>query len=298
MRIYRKAFWQESWFLIPLVCFLMCLILLGSFWGFGIGKPTVAVAIALDLSSSTYEEGGWLGTDSVMTKEVQAVQAYLQENSKTRFFAKPNQVQVFGFANTVKSLTNGFQSNNQQVQTELIQSIQNTNLPQEIGTGTNLDNAIQFGISSLEQAPNNYCRELLLVSDGNAPIDPNISNDAINNDVTINSIILAEAAPDLQRVVNATGGQLISGDVNSLKVLFIDEFFAYFNNNLKWIFFWLGLAWIFLWWTLMLPLDRLLQYFKVNMNVSGRFSLLVALFWTGFTLSILAYIGLPFVSQC
>ena len=298
MRTYSKKFWQESWFLLPLVCFLIALMGLTSFWGFGIGKPPVAVAIALDLSSSTYAQGGWLGNESTMTKEVQAVQAYLQENSKTGFLEKPNDVLIFGFANSVEPLTTGFQSDSQQVQTELIQSVQNTSLPIRIGGGTNLDNALQFGINSLENAPNNYCRELLLVSDRDAPVDINISNNAISRDITINGIILGESAPDLQRTVNATGGLLLNGSVDYLDLLFVDEFFTYFNSNLKWIVFWSGLAWIFLWWTLVLPLDRTLQHFKVNMNVSGRFSLFLALFWTAFILSILLYIGLPFISKC
>ncbi len=298
MRLYSKKFWQESWFLIPLVCFIITLIALIGFWGLGMGKPRVAVAIALDLSSSTYAEGGWLGNQSTMTKEVQAVQAYLQENSKTSFLEKPNDVLIFGFANTVEPLTSGFQSDNEQIQNELIQSVQNTNLPAKIGGGTNLDNAIQFGINSLQNTPNNYCRELLLVSDGNAPVDINVSNNAISNNIKIHGIILGESAPDLQRTVNATGGLLFNDSVDALNLLFVDEFFTYFNSNIKWIAFWSGLAWIFLWWTLMLPIDRSLQHFKVNMNVSGRFSLFLSLFWTALTLSILLYIGLPFFSKC
>lgn len=298
MRLYSKQFWQESWFLIPLVCLIISLIGWIGFWGLGIGKPPVSVAIALDLSSSTYAEGGWLGNESTMTKEVQAVQAYLQENSKTSFLEKPNDVLIFGFANIVEPLTNGFQSDNQQIQTELIESVQNINLPRKIGGGTNLDNAIQFGINSLQDTPNNHCRELLLVSDGDAPVDINLSNNAINNKIKINSIILGESAPDLQRTVNATGGLLFNDSVDALNLLFVDEFFNSFNSNLKWIAFWSGLTWIFLWWTLMLPIDRILQHFQVNMNVSGRFSLFLALFWTAFTLSILLYIGLPFLSKC
>lgn len=298
MKLYSKKFWQESWFLIPLVCFMISLIGLIAFWGLGIGKPPVSVAIALDLSSSTYEQGGWLGNDSTMTKEVQAVQAYLQENSKTRFLEKPNDVLIFGFANTAEPLTNGFKSDNQQIQGELIKSVQNSSLPLRIGGGTNLDNAIQFGINSLQETPNNHCRELLLVSDGNAPVDINISNNAINNNIKINSIILGDSAPDLQRTVNATGGLLFNDSVDALNLLFVNKFFTSFNSNWKWIAFWFGLTWIFLWWTLMLPIDRVLQHFQVNMNVSGRFSLFLTLFWTAFTLSILLYIGLPFISKC
>ena len=109
-----------------------CLVAALLFGLLGFGRPPVAVAIALDLSSSTYGSGSFNAPGTIMAQEVQAVKAYLEKNSPD-LLRQPNQVQVFGFGGVVKPLTYDFNSDSQQVKAELTQALRNPNLPQSHG---------------------------------------------------------------------------------------------------------------------------------------------------------------------
>ena len=75
-----------------MLCF--CLIAATLFGIFGLGRPNIAVAIALDLSSSTYQPQAFNAPGTIMQQEVAAVKAYLEVNSKLP--SNPNTIQVFG----------------------------------------------------------------------------------------------------------------------------------------------------------------------------------------------------------
>ncbi len=302
MRSYRRPLSLSPLFQIPLILlgiFLACALL---FWLLGIGRPSVAVAIALDLSSSTYQTQ-FNEPNSIMAKEIEAVQAYLSKNNSD-ILRQPNQVQVFGFADGIRPLTPSFSDNSQQVSQELSQSL-NPDLPNIIGGGTNLDLAIQEGTLALSKV-GDRCRELLIVTDGEVSVNPLVIADAKAKGVKINSIIIGKNAPLIQAATFATGGYYLSGEVNQLEQLFTQKAFNNFNNNWRWLLFWLGLAWIAFMWLLVMPLDRwiLQKFLRLPMNLSGRIALFNALFWTAATPLIvwklydLLGLVLPFVGRC
>jgi Ca-activated chloride channel family protein len=279
----------------------VCLAAALLFWLLGFGRPQVAVAIALDLSPSTYNAGQFNAPGTIMNQEVQAVQAYLDRNQNLR---QPNQVYVFGFASGVKPLTNSFQDNSTQVAQELTQALQ-PNLVNIIGGGTDLNLAIQEGIRSLSKV-SDRCRELLLVTDGEASVSPAVISEAALRRIKINAVVLGAEALELRGAALGTGGIYLSGEQQNLEQLFTKQFFAKFNTNWRWLLLWLGLAWICLMWTLTMPLDRWLfqGLLKMPFNLAGRLALGHALFWTAATPGIvwslyrLLNLTLPFISQC
>jgi Ca-activated chloride channel family protein len=302
MTNYRRPFWRYSLFQIPAIFLGICLAAALLFWLLGFGRPPVAVAIALDLSSSTYSSQ-FNEPGSVMAREVEAVQAYLEKNTPD-ILRQPNQVQVFGFADGVTPLTSSFQTDTAKVAQELNQSLQ-PDLTYRIGGGTNVDLAIQEGskaLSSIEKR----CRELLIVTDGQVSVNPSVITQARKRRVKVNSIVLGTNSLDLRLASLTTGGRYVSGDVSNLNLLFTDKFFQHFNSNWRWIMLWLGLAWIFLMWMVTMPLDRWIfqGLLKIRFDFSGRLALGNALFWTVATPLILWQIyslfnwALPFLSQC
>ncbi len=300
MSRYRVKLWNYPLFQIPLILLGLCLLAAMLFWLLGFGRPKVAVAIALDLSSSTYGEvASFNAPGTVLDREVKAVEAYLQLNNE-EILRNPNQVKVFGFGDAVKPLTGNFEANSNKVATSLSEALETEGLPTEIGSGTDINLAIKTGINALRTVPKR-CRELILVTDGIADVSPGVIVDASANRVKINSVVIGQEALALRGASFATGGIYLSGDSNNLSAFFTDNFFSTFNSNLKWIIFWLGLAWICLMWTLILPLDRWLfqGLFKMRIDQSGKLAIANALFWTVATLlAIWRFWGIPFLSGC
>ena len=299
---YRRPLWRYPLFQIPLLLLGACLAAALLFWLLGLGRVPVAVAIALDLSSSTYSSE-FNAPGSIMAQEVQAVQAYLQKNS-SGILRQPNQVQVFGFASGVKPLTLSFDSDSTKVAQELSQAL-SSNLPNIIGGGTNLDLAIQEASQALATT-DRRCRELLVVTDGVVEIAPSVISRARERSVRINAIVLGTDSPDLQRASWLTRGTYLTGDVNSLEQLFTEKLFARFNSNWRWILLWLGLGWIALMWLLVMPLDRWIfqGLLKMRFDFAGRLALFNAFFWTVATPAIfwgiyrLLNLAFPFISEC
>lgn len=300
MSSYRVKLWNYPLFQIPLILLGLCLVAAMLFWLLGFGRPKVAVAIALDLSSSTYGEvASFNAPGTVLDREVKAVEAYLQLNNE-EILRNPNQVKVFGFGDTVKPLTGNFEANSNKVATSLSESLKTEGLADEIGSGTNINLAIKTGINALRTVPKR-CRELILVTDGIANVSPGVIVDASANRVKINSVVIGQEALALRGASFATGGIYLSGDSNNLSAFFAENFFSTFNSNLKWIIFWLGLAWICLMWTLVLPLDRWLfqGLLKMRIDGAGKLAIANALFWTVATLLALwRFWGIPFLSGC
>lgn len=275
-----------------------CLVAAALFGLLGLGKPKVAVVIALDLSSSTYGDT-FNAPGTVMAQEIEAVKSYLQQNNK--ILREPNQIQIFGFGGVVQPLTSDFKTNSQQLETELNQALPDPDLPQRIvSNATDLNLAIQqstFGLSNIRDR----CRELLLVTDGVAKVSPDVIAGALAHRVKINAVVVGNDADDLQTAAARTNGIYLSGERQNLETFFTDRFFIRFNSNLKWIIFWLGAAWIALMWLLLLPLDRWIfqGWLKLSMSLAGRLALGNALFWTVLTTIVVWRLsGLPLISSC
>ena len=299
--INRRPFWLFPIFQIPLLFCGMCLITAALFSLLNFGKPQVAVAIALDLSGSTYDnQFDITNQNTVLYQEIQAVRAYLQQNNP-EILRSPNLVRVFGFGGVVKPLTKDFTNNSKQVEQELLSTLQTPGLAEAIQpNNTNINLAIETGIQALKTIPKG-CRELILVTDGRGTVSPTAIRDGIINQIKINSVVLGGEAVALRDAAVATRGIYLSGSSNNLSSFFTDNFFTIFNSNLKWIIFWLGLAWIFLMWTLVLPLDRIVfqGLFQMTMDISGKLAIAQALFWTVVTLSIIwRFFLIPFLSGC
>ncbi|MFB2977515.1 VWA domain-containing protein [Microseira sp. BLCC-F43] len=298
MKLPRRGLWLYPLFQIPamfLGAFLVAALLFGVL---GLGRPNVAVAIALDLSSSTYQPQSFNAPNTVMAEEIAAVRSYLEQNSQQ--LRTPNQIQILGFAGEVIPLTSSFKTDKQQLEFELNQAWQNPNLPDQIGQGTDINKAIQKGTELLSSV-SNRCRELLLVTDGMAEVSQPVVDGAVAQKVKINTVVVGAEAPALQQAAFSTKGIYISGQQNNLNMLFTDRFFTSFNSNIKWIKFWLGAAWIAFMWMLTLPLDRWIFQPLMNLppNLSGQLALGNAFFWTVLTpLIVWRLFGLPFGLDC
>ncbi len=305
MSRHRRSLWLFPLFQIPLILLGIFLVLAALFWLLGLGRPNVAVSIALDLSSSTYQPQEFNAPGSIMSQEVAAVNSYLQENAKLR---NPNQVKIFGFrSEKVPALTQSFSSDSRKVQTELAQAMQKIGLPlsrQPEPERDDLDAPIQQGIEALSRVEK-HCRELLLVSDAGVEFNPSVLvPEALNHGVRINAILFKGSVPKLEKMVTSTGGLYLSGEKSNLAVLFTDKFFDRFNRNLRWIFLWLGAAWVAFIWLLTLPLDRWIfqNLMKFHWSRAGQLALGNSLFWSVFTPMILwrlfQVLDLPFFTSC
>ncbi len=290
--IFSKALFQRS--LILLIIFL---VLAALFALLGFGRPNLAVAIALDLSSSTHG-GNWNGQGTIMTREVEAVNAYLDQNVKLR---NPNQIQVLGFGNAVEKLTPSFESDSAQVVKDLKESLAKSPIREKfIRSGTDLSLAITEGVGALKEV-RDRCREMLLVTDGDASVSPEAIAGALSAKVKLNSVIIGNESPAVLAASLATSGTYNSALVGDLNSLFTDKIFSGFNSNIRWVIFWLGCAWVALIWLLVHPLDWVLQkVFGWSFSKAGKASLANALAWTVATAIIVWRItnGFAFLSQC
>jgi Ca-activated chloride channel homolog len=282
----NRPIWLYPLFQIPGILMGLFLLLALLFWLFGWGRPAVAVNIALDLSGSTYGSSPQMfnAPNTVMAQEIGAVRSYIEQSSQQ--LKIPNQIQVMGFGGQVVPLTSQFLTDRQQLETELTKSLADPNLRSRIGNGTSLDRAIEEGTKALGGI-SQHCRELLIVTDGEANVSPTAIAQAASQGVSI-----------------TTKGIYLSGAENNLQAFFTDKFFPRFNSNLRWLALWLGAAWVALMWLLALPVDRwILQgWFGLPMNLSGQLSLGNALFWSVLTPLLLwqiwQFLGLPLFSSC
>lgn len=299
MSSYRRPLWLYPIFQIPLICVGICLVTALLFWLLGFGKPKVAVAIALDISGSTYNSQVELfnSPGTIVSQEVEAVKAYLKQNN-TEVLRRPNQVKVLGFADSVKPLTNSFSSDSAKVAKELDRALARSRLPQEVNSGTDINAAVEASTNALKTV-GKQCKEIIVVTDGRGTVSPVAIANAVANRVKINAVVLGSEAIPIRLATAATRGTYLSGSSNDLNAFFTNDFFNLFNSNFKWLVFWLGMAWIALMWTLVLPIDRwILQgWMNMTMDVSGKLALSWALFWTVATLSaIWRFFGIPFLS--
>lgn len=303
MTLHRRKFWQYWMFQISLCCFIVFLLL--SLLGLlNFGTPNVAVAIVLDLSSSTYRDQSFNSPGSIMSQEIAAVNSYLEENTKLR---TPNKVKIFGFrSNQVPDLTNSFEADIKKVKIELEQGMQTVALhlaQKDEPNRDDLNAPIQHGIKSLSNI-SDHCRELLLVSDAAVDLNPeSLISEASKHHVKINAIGFDGYVPELEQVASATKGLYLVGKAHDFTSFFSQRFFRRFNN-FRWTVLWLGATWISLMWFLTLPLDQLIlqNLIKLHWSNAGRLAIGHALFWSILTPLIVwqfwRVLGLPSFSSC
>ncbi len=298
MSKFRRSLWLYPWFQIPLIVFGVCFVATVLCSVLALGRPSVAVAIALDMSSSTYKGQSFNAPTTIMAQEVAAVRSYIEQNSQQ--LKSPNNIQILGFGDRVIPLTNSFTSDRQKLEAELNLALANSNLSSQIGSGTNLNQVIDQGTKALSNIQDR-CRELLLVTDGVAEVTPSVLTQAVAQKVKINAVVLGADAPQIKSATDTTKGIYLSGESNNLQIFFKDIFFASFNSNLKWVYFWRCCTWIALMWLIILPLDKWVFQGLINlpMNFSGQLALGNALFWTVVIPLILWQLSsLPFISTC
>ncbi|MBR8840174.1 MAG: VWA domain-containing protein [Stigonema ocellatum SAG 48.90 = DSM 106950] len=297
MSKFRRGLWLYPLFQIPLILFGVCLVAAALCGFLKLGKLDVAVAIALDLSNSTYQGQSFNAPNTFMAQEVAAVQGYLELNSQQ--LKSPNEIRIFGFANQVIPLTHSFSSDDKKLSSEFNQALLNPLLPMQVSDGTNLEQAIEEGIKALSSVEN-HCRELLLVTNRMAAVSPAIINQAAAKDVKINSLVVDADVPTLKSAASITQGIYVS-DVYDIQAIFTKVFFPRFNSNHRWVNFWIGCSCIAFMWLLLLPLDKFIfqGLFNLPMNLSGQLVIGNALFWTVLIPLIMwKRLGLPFLSSC
>jgi len=300
---HKRPFWLYPLFQVPslFLGFFLVMALLFSLLGWG--RPPVAVAIALDLSARTYGNSPQLfnSPNTVMAQEIAATRSYITQNSQS--LTRPNQIQVLGFGDKVVPLTGRFLTDSPQIEAELTRSLADPNLRSRLGTGMNLDQAIEQGTQALGEMAQ-HCRELLLVTDGDVNVSPWVMTQAARQGVRLNALVIGTNAPQLETAARVTRGIYISGVENNLQAFLTDQFFTRFNSNLRWILLWLSAAWLSGMWAIMLPLDRWVfqGWMGLPMNLSGQLALGNALFWSVLTPLILwqvwQILNLPFFSSC
>jgi Ca-activated chloride channel homolog len=300
----RRPIFENPLFSVPAIALGLCLAIALLSALLGLGKPKVAVAIVLDLSSSTGNLMTYAEPGTLMSQELEAVRGYLNQSSST--LKQPNEVKVFGFGGQTVPLTSGFLTDPKVAEAELIAKLDDPNLASVLQPdSTNLNLAIAEASNALLQVQDR-CRELLVVTDGNPtnPLEPQTLAQVVAQGIKINSIFVGVPDADLLKLgqmSTSTGGLLLASEASQLASSMKEKLFGNINSNIKWIIFWLGMAWISLMWMLTLPIDRwMLQgMFGLKIDLAGSIALSHALFWTAATLSIVWKVaGIPLINAC
>jgi Ca-activated chloride channel family protein len=293
----QQPFWRYAIFQIfaGFTLLFLLLALLTSY--FSLFPPSVSVQLSLDLSSSTYESTGtqlFNGSGTIMEQELQAVKAYVERNQE---LPKPNLLSVSGFANQVVPITNQFSSDKQQINQAIDQEVQ-PNLADKIGGGTNMDLAVEDGLSQL-RSQTLRCKQILVITDGVFELDQGKIDAAKQQNVKLNFLIAGQpVAPAVNTWAQQTGGIALSATPDNISQLLSGQIFNRFNSNpLTPLFY--ALAWICAMWMLLLPLERIMfKYLKIRIDYAGKIALYNAIFWTIFTPITLYLIGINPLDKC
>jgi Ca-activated chloride channel family protein len=249
----------------------------------------VSVQISLDLSSSTYQATKvFRGSGSIMQQEIDAVKAYVDKNAS---LPKPNLLSVSGFADRVVPITSKFSSSKDEIYQAIDRVVQPSLAPQ-LGGGTNINLALENGLSQL-QSQKSRCQQMLVITDGVFKLDKQKVSQANSNGVKLNFLVVGQSLnPEIYGWAKATGGLALSVNPNSISELLSGQIFNRFNTS-PLIPLFLGLAWISFMWMMLLPLDRFLATnLKIRVDKSGLIALFNAGFWTLATPAILLLMGL------
>ena len=232
------------------------------------------------------------GTGSLMAAEIEAVKAYARENAQT---SRPNSLSLSGFASEVIPITNDFSSDSVVIEDALDRVVQ-PEISLQIGSGTNLTLAVEQGLNSLSTQLER-CKEMLVITDGEAELSPIQLARAQANRVKLNFLLVGQTIPsNLATAARLTRGIVISANANNIQYLIATQLRQRFNSNFKFVKLFLGLAFISLIWMLVFPLDRFLQLqWQMRFDYAGRTALFNAVFWTFLTLW---WLGLPVLQGC
>ncbi|ACB50388.1 unknown [Crocosphaera subtropica ATCC 51142] len=304
---YRRKVIEYPLFYTPLILVGLFLAFALLFGLLNIGKPPVAVVIALDVSSSTYQGQSFNAPNTIMDQEVQAVNAYLEANAK---LSNPNKVQILGIGGgKAPKLTASMDSSQDVILDQLNRQLNDPNLPYQLRPEPqqdDLDIVINNATEILEEQEN-HCKELLMVTDAGVTITQSAVTQATGKNIKLNSLVFGtESVPNLRSASRQTDGIYIDNITlsntggNYLEEVFLNDFFRQFNSNWKWIRFWLGCALIAFLWLLVLPLDRWVfqGVFNMSMEPSGKIALGIAFIGTMITVALMIAGGLPLISPC
>lgn len=280
--------WRYSIFQIPagfLALFLVLAIFASQIGWF---PRLVAVHLSIDLSSSTYETKVFGSAGTIMAKEIEAVKAYATRNAG---LSKPNLLSVSGFADSVVPITNNFSSNPQEI-TQAIERVVQPSLPSRIGGSTNIDLAIEQGVSQLKTQPQR-CTELIIITDGVFKLKQQTIQLAQANKTKLNFLVVGQPLnSEINQWAKQTGGVALESSISSIIELLSEKVFSRFNTNpLAPLFY--GLAFISFMWMMLLPLERFLdKSLRIRIDHAGKIAVYNAFFWTLATPILLVISGL------
>ncbi|HBK22242.1 MAG TPA: VWA domain-containing protein [Planktothrix sp. UBA10369] len=287
----NQPFWRYGifqFFAILTVVFLVLGLLTSQLILF---QELVTVQIALDLSSSTYEETRvFRGPGTIMQQEIKAVKAYIGKNAT---LAEPNLLSVSGFADQVIPITQQFTSNPQEIE-QAIEQVVKPGLDSQIGGGTHIDLVVENGLSQLKNN-SGRCPKLLVITDGEFDLAEPTVNQARNSGVKLNFLIVGQpVTPEILNWASQTGGIALNANPENISKLLTHQVFNQFNRS-RFTPWFLGFGFISLMWMLLLPLDRLIKSMKIRADFSGIIAVYHAIFWTVVTpLFLLFEVGNPF----
>ena len=219
--------WRYPIFQLPALLAVVFLILALLTNLFGWFPPTVSVQMMLDLSSSTYEGNVFRGTGSLMAAEIEAVRAYARENAAT---SHPNYLSLSGFGDRVIPITSDFSGDSLAIETALDRVIK-PDISSQVGSGTNLNLAVEQGLESLS-SQSQRCKEMLIITDGEAQLDQIQLTHAKDNRVKLNFLIVARTVPEnLAEAAKFTKGVALPADTNNIQNLIANQLRQRFNSN-------------------------------------------------------------------
>jgi len=274
----HQPVWRYAVFQISAACLAICLVLAIFATQLGWFPRLVAVHLALDLSGSTYEntQGSFRKPGTIMAQEIEAVNAYATRNSS---LSQPNLISVSGFADAVVPITDQFSSNPQEIEQAINQVVQ-PSLANRIGGSTNINLAVENGISQLKKQPSR-CTEMLVITDGVFKLEPQAIQQAQANNVKLNFLVVREPlTSEINRWARQTGGIALEASPSSISELLSEKVFDRFNANpLVPLFY--GLAFISLMWMMLLPFERFLdKYLRIRIDRASKIAVYNAMFWT------------------
>jgi Ca-activated chloride channel family protein len=270
--------WRYAVFQISAACLAICLVLALLAGQLGWFSRLVAVHLALDLSGSTYENSlaNFNKPGTIMAQEIEAVKVYATRNAG---LSQPNLISVSGFASSIVPITNGFSSDPQEIGRAINQVVQ-PSLANRISGGTNINLAVENGLSTLKTQPK-LCTEMLVITDGVFSLEQEIIQQVQDHNAKLNFLIVGQPLTvEINQWANQTGGIALEASSSSVIDLLSETVFNRFNANpLVPLFY--GLAFISFMWMMLLPLDRFLdKSLRIRIDYASKIAVYNAMFWT------------------
>lgn len=285
----HQPVWRYAIFQISAGCIVLFLILALLASQLSWLPRLVAVHLTLDLSSSTYETTEvFRGAGTIMAEEIAAVKAYVDRNAG---LPQPNAVSISGFADSVVPITRNFTSDPQEIE-QAIEDVIQPALSDRIGGSTNINLAIEDGVSQLKTQPR-ACPEIVAITDGVFELEKSAIQQAQKNNVKLNFLVVGQPInAEIDRWAKQTGGIALEANPNSIAKLLSGKVFNHFNTSpLVPLFY--GCAFISFMWMLLLPLERFLELaLRIRIDRASQIAVYNAFFWTVITPIFLIVSGL------